>query len=197
MTWAIPPFACRSLGDRPRKRMRESLQRFECIMTEGNSIMSGTWRYCTWSSFCVLGRSLSCRRETAQQAKPVLSKPAVFPNLPSSIPSPRVCHKMTMPWPLLILPDGTLLTSAGADSITRLWDPRLPSCCTNLPVIKTRSRLWHSRDGERLATAPYDKSLKIWDVAARKEIVTLSGHTNAVLAVAFLPDVTEWLRGKT
>jgi WD40 repeat protein len=44
-----------------------------------------------------------------------------------------------------------------------------------------------SPDGEILASASYDKTVKFWDVATGKERVTLKG-TQAVRSVAFSPD---------
>ena len=45
-----------------------------------------------------------------------------------------------------------------------------------------------SPDTKYLATASLDKTIKIWDLATRKEIRTLTGHRDWVLAVTFTPD---------
>ena len=45
-----------------------------------------------------------------------------------------------------------------------------------------------SRDGRRLASAGWDRSVKVWDVATGQEIRTLLGHTSNVYGVAFSPD---------
>ncbi|MFQ5848442.1 MAG: hypothetical protein ACE5IQ_12330, partial [Candidatus Methylomirabilales bacterium] len=42
-----------------------------------------------------------------------------------------------------------------------------------------------SWDGTRLATASSDKTAKVWDANSGKQLLTLSGHTGAVRAVAF------------
>ncbi|MER5627290.1 hypothetical protein ABT061_40335 [Streptosporangium sp. NPDC002544] len=44
-----------------------------------------------------------------------------------------------------------------------------------------------SPDGKTLATGSSDKSVKLWDVAGRDAIATLS-HTDRVFSVAFSPD---------
>jgi WD40 repeat protein len=39
-----------------------------------------------------------------------------------------------------------------------------------------------------LASAGSDATIRIWDMATRRELFTLHGHTDAIYAVAFSPD---------
>jgi WD40 repeat protein len=43
-------------------------------------------------------------------------------------------------------------------------------------------------DGKSVATASYDKLIKLWDVDTGEEIRTLKDHIDAVYALAFTPD---------
>lgn len=45
-----------------------------------------------------------------------------------------------------------------------------------------------SPDGNIIASASWDKTIKIWDFASRTEIRTLTGHTDWVCSVVFSPD---------
>jgi WD40 repeat protein len=45
-----------------------------------------------------------------------------------------------------------------------------------------------SPDGQRLGTAGSDQTIKLWDVRAGHELLTLRGHMGAVFSVAFSPD---------
>jgi tetratricopeptide (TPR) repeat protein len=45
-----------------------------------------------------------------------------------------------------------------------------------------------SPDGRRLATASFDRTIKLWDVATGRDVFTLRGHTAGVVSVAFSPD---------
>jgi len=45
-----------------------------------------------------------------------------------------------------------------------------------------------SPDGRRIATASYDRTIKLWDTATGREVFTLRGHTAGVNVLAFSPD---------
>src|SRR5262249_61423543 len=45
-----------------------------------------------------------------------------------------------------------------------------------------------SPDGRRIATASWDRTIKLWDTATGREVCTLRGHTAGLLVVAFSPD---------
>jgi WD40 repeat protein len=51
------------------------------------------------------------------------------------------------------------------------------------------------RRGQRIATASWDGTVKIWDAETGLELLTLRGHTNGVNCLAFSPDGDRLISG--
>ncbi|MBM3839996.1 MAG: hypothetical protein FJ398_18930 [Verrucomicrobia bacterium] len=47
-----------------------------------------------------------------------------------------------------------------------------------------------SADGRRLASASWDQTVKVWDIATGQETLTLKGHAAPIVSVAFSADGT-------
>jgi WD40 repeat protein/serine/threonine protein kinase len=103
-------------------------------------------------------------------------------------------------WTLTFSRDGKILASGSEDQTIKLWDTswliaheRMPA----EPLVDTLKghtdgvvTLAFAPDGKTLASGGNDRdqTLRLWDMARRKERARLKGHTRAVFAVAFAPD---------
>ncbi|XVQ15516.1 WD40 repeat domain-containing serine/threonine protein kinase [Spirillospora sp. CA-255316] len=90
---------------------------------------------------------------------------------------------------LAFSPDGKTLATASHWAV-QLWNTRTRKPIGD-PLARTGSvgALALSPDGKLMATASSDKTVRLWDVAARRPLSRpLPGHTNTVTALAFSPD---------
>jgi WD40 repeat protein len=96
-------------------------------------------------------------------------------------------------WCVQFSPDGRLVAAGGhafaekGIGAIKVWE--LASGTERpIPTGHSAGRLAFSPDGNRLATAGLDQTVKLWDTATGQEVLNLRGHTGAVNDVAFTPD---------
>jgi RNA polymerase sigma factor (sigma-70 family) len=88
-------------------------------------------------------------------------------------------------------PDGTMLASSGGDGFVKLWDAKTGKELARLrgPITGKGHSLAFSPDGSLLASVGgKEHAVRLWDVATRKEAVTLKKHTKNMWSVAFSRD---------
>ena len=92
-------------------------------------------------------------------------------------------------------PDGKWLAVAGGPSgrfgEIKIWDvgPAKPKLVSTIHGhTDTILAIAFSPDGSAIASASYDKLVKLWEVSTGKQIKSLKEHSDAVYALAFMPD---------
>lgn len=87
-------------------------------------------------------------------------------------------------------PNGDRLAAGSAmgDNPLRVWDLALGTHA----ILHGHTNVVHgvgwSADGRLLASTGYDRTVRIWDISAGVERVSLKGHQRSIYGVAFTPD---------
>jgi len=92
------------------------------------------------------------------------------------------------PWRVVdggFTPDGRTLVLGGFHTQLHLWRLGLEALAGHKKEVWS---LAFSPDGERLASAADDHTIKLWDVATGRELATLKGHGSLVTCVSYSPD---------
>jgi eukaryotic-like serine/threonine-protein kinase len=102
---------------------------------------------------------------------------------------------------LAFTPDGSAILAARnvlsehGIFVLSIWDARtgkeigrLPESAEQIEHTGVIAGMAFSPDGQTLATASMDHSIRLWDFKQRKRIATLHGHVSEVWALAFAPD---------
>jgi len=90
---------------------------------------------------------------------------------------------------LAYLPDNKQILSSGSDGVARLW--KLPEGEAKAEAVRAFAgqkgpilALALDPSGVKLITGSADKTIKIFEVASGKDLLTLEGHGDAVKALA-------------
>jgi WD40 repeat protein/serine/threonine protein kinase/Tfp pilus assembly protein PilF len=96
-------------------------------------------------------------------------------------------------------PDGKWLASGDEGGVARVWDantsqrasvskPRLTFAGHGAATNRAIRSVQFSPDGKRVASAGWDKVVRVWDSDTGREILALPGHGDMIMSLAYSPD---------
>ncbi|MFO0593767.1 MAG: serine/threonine-protein kinase [Myxococcaceae bacterium] len=85
-------------------------------------------------------------------------------------------------------PDGKLAVSSSKDGHAFVWNVETKSLLTELPVVRDGVFGVAFSSRGTLASASYDRKVRLYDTTTWQELRVLAGHEHGVRAVAFAPD---------
>lgn len=85
-------------------------------------------------------------------------------------------------------PDGSVIASGGDNAGVALWDVRTGTLLRVLGEETEHSAIAFSPDSSRVACGTYEGTLQVWEVVTGSLVISLEGHTKAVLSVVFSSD---------
>jgi WD40 repeat protein len=123
------------------------------------------------------------------------------------VESKRIIGSLRADYPLYSIaynPGGSLLAAGDSNNQILLWDPAQAYKTSSLaypgPIIlrsqasqpgSSLTLIWRitfSPDGQQLASAGGDGTVRLWDVNQHTLLLTLADHSGAVTSLAFSPD---------
>lgn len=99
-----------------------------------------------------------------------------------------------------ISPDGKLLAT-GCNRNTTLYDTKTGAMVAQLAEDEEDKTdnyvraVAFSPDGKRIASGSEDRIIRIWDLASRRLLTDLEGHTSEIYSLVFSPDGSQLLSG--
>ena len=120
---------------------------------------------------------LQTNTETVKPSKASVSSPS--PEIKEKITKTEKKAKPSIP-----------VTSNPQETVTSstLWGMISQQEMSHLPYAETINALAFSPDGEMLAAASGDKTIKLWNVETGEEQLSITAHKLAISAIAFSPD---------
>lgn len=93
-------------------------------------------------------------------------------------------HHANWIWRIAFSPDGKLLATSSIDQVAKIWDVATGECLHTLEgEVDGCFAVTFSPDGRWLIGSG-DLSVKVWDTVSWQQNITLTGHTEKVIAVA-------------
>ena len=92
---------------------------------------------------------------------------------------------------MAVSPDGETLLAARMDAVIQLWKITDTKAVREVELSGHQDAIRcvaYTPDGKRAVSCGDDRTVRVWDLAARKELLSFTGHTGIVTWVAVAPD---------